>query len=297
MKKKHDVKKIKTIGFSANPRKIFVLFLFIVSQIVFLYSDSFRLKELNITGINNLKGEDVVASSAIPWGEFLWKINSSEIHDRVASLNWVKSSQIQKSFPCSLNIHILEREPSVAITQKDDKSNWYGADADGRVLLKLTEEEANKYPKLITDEKIILDTITEKNKIQNIIAVAQLLPPELKNKISFFDIDTGGYLSFMYTSNNQTFEVIFCNISEIISDDISNENSARINAEIAKKTEDLTQISLQFKNKISTIEHIDLRNPKLYIIRQISPVEPENAKKSSESDKELENQNTNKTED
>ena len=251
MKKKYDVKKIKITSFSANPRKIFVLFLFITAQFIFFFSDSFRLKEIEITGMNNLKGEDVISACSIPWGEYLWKINTSSIHDRLVTINWVKSSKIKKSFPTTIRIDISERQPVVAIAEKNDKIKWYGVDLDGRVLLALTDTEASKIPKLMTDEKIILNSLTDKNKINALLIFSKLLPADIRNKISIYNIDSGGYISFLYSADKKTFEVRFGNIP--------NNNDSQVSNEIKEKMDILSAMLSQLKTRISMIDYIDLR--------------------------------------
>lgn len=251
MKKKYDAKKIRIPSFSANPRKIFVLFLFITAQFIFLFSDSFRLKAVEITGINNIKGDDVVSSCAIPWGEYLWRVNASSIHDRLVLLNWVKSSKVTKSFPSSIHIEISERQPVIAMADRKEKRKWYGVDSDGCVLLALTDNEAKAFPKLLTDEKIILNSLTDKNRINGLLNFSKLMPSDIRSKISFYSIDQGGYISFVYSAGQKDFEVRFGNIF--------NDDDSQVSNEISEKMNILAAMLAQLKNRISMIDYIDLR--------------------------------------
>ncbi len=273
MKRKSDTVKFKLPVVSGNPRKVFVLLLFLLAQLVFITSDSFRLKNVEITGMEHLKGEDVVASCSLPWGKFLWQIDSKSLHDRLAAISWIKSFKIKKKFPGTLKIELSERNPVVAISAADKLHQWFGVDIDGRVLLPLTAKEAESYPKLIVDDKIVVDSLTDKEKIRSIMSFSDLLPLNVRKNVLFYAIDIGGYLSFRYNVGKKDFEIRFGSIEELL----RNPQDTSIN----DKTAILAEMMKQMKDKLSLVEYIDLRYSEP-VVKFIVPPSPKKDKDTEE---------------
>ncbi len=250
-KKSAEINFFKFTGILRNPRHVFLLIIFFLSQIIFLFSDSFRLSRAEVMGIKKLKGEEVIAASVLPWGRYIWRINPSEIEKKLMSLAWVKSLVIKKGFPGKIKIYVTERDPVVVVSSSKNPQKLYGTDFDGRVLLTMTSAEAERFPHLIVDEPVSLGELIDSRKISGTIFFSQLLPVDIKEGIVSYNVDGGGYISFLYRKNNHKFGVRFGMLPAAGS-------SGKAEA-VQAKLDILSVMLEQMKERISSIEYIDLR--------------------------------------
>lgn len=207
MKQKTELFKLRPVFHGSIPRKIFILFIFILSQAIFFSSNCFRLSCIEISGIERIEGKEVLDHCAPPWGKFIWLIDLHSLRDRLATVPWIKDSKVKKCYPNKISITVSERNLVMSIAGTDSAEKWYGVDSDGRVLLELPAEKAGMFPKLLLDEPVIVNSLTDKFKITSVLELNSIIPDNIKEHILYYKIDGGGSVSFFYNTGKKAFEV------------------------------------------------------------------------------------------
>jgi cell division protein FtsQ len=134
----------------------------------------FGINDIQIIGNYHLEKKDVISRSKIQKGEPLFKINLSEIEDRLEQNAWIKRASIKKRLPETLLIKIEEAEPMALLSLK---KRLYLMDGDGELLERLKGDGVpflpvikNINPKKKEDMKEALklvSTLNDKNIIAN----------------------------------------------------------------------------------------------------------------------------------
>lgn len=253
MKKKHSVNlNLRIKRPKLNPKKVFVIVIFLIAQLIFFWSDTFRLKSVEIYGMNHLTGPSVLSHTNMPWGRHIWRINKELISSQITSISWVKSVVVQPCFPATIRIQLSERAPKIAIANDREPELFYGADADGKVLLKLSNQEALTLPKLILNKKIGIGATLEPDKISSVVSFAGHMPEDIRTSITQYRVDDGGYLSFTYRQDQNIFDVNFGALSNY-------ERQEQLKKSVNTKMEIFLVMLKQLQNRIKDIEYIDLR--------------------------------------
>lgn len=242
MKRKTEKFKLKPIFHGSIPRKIFILFLFIISQIIFLSSQSFLLNCVEIKGLERIEGNDIKEKCKPPFGHLIWFANTDAMNESLLSIPWIKDSTIKKVYPNKLVISVSERKLVLAEANEASPNKWYGVDSEGYILAEIESKKAGNYPKLMVQKEIILNSKDSKSNIQSILNVDSIISKKDKQNIKYYKIDEGGYISFVYDTGKRTFEV---KIGEP-------ENAS-------EKMKIFTAMREQMGNQINYLEYIDLR--------------------------------------
>lgn len=207
MKQKSELFKFRPVFHGSMPRKIFIILIFAISQIVFFSSDSFRLTEIEIKGLDRLEGNELVEQCYPPWGKHIWLVDVRKIRDRLATVPWIKDSRVKKVYPDKLALSVTERDLAIAMASSDNKDEWYGADADGCILIKLQKGKEKSYTRLVVDEPMILNTEIDKKKIKLALETNEMIGEKDRKLITHYKIDRMGSISFFYAPSPAYFEV------------------------------------------------------------------------------------------
>ena len=97
-------------------------------------SEVFAVKRITYTTVQHLTNEDISRATAGVRGTNLLRLSTGEIEERLAEFPYVRSVEIHRRFPETLDISLVEYEP-VARIQGKDGGVWLVA-IDGRVLEK-----------------------------------------------------------------------------------------------------------------------------------------------------------------
>jgi cell division protein FtsQ len=93
--------------------------------------DYFTIRDLQITGVNRMAREDVLAQAEIGAGMNLLAVNMENVESMLSRNPWIESAQVTRVLPDTLRIAVTEREPSYLVQFED--SLCY-ADAEGRII-------------------------------------------------------------------------------------------------------------------------------------------------------------------
>ncbi|MBR0519690.1 FtsQ-type POTRA domain-containing protein [bacterium] len=241
-KRKTEKIKFKPIFHGSIARKIFFLSIFVLSQIIFLTSSSFLLNSIEIKGLDKIDGKDVEEHCKPPFGHLIWFTNTDLMNEKILSIPWIKKSKIKKIYPNKLSVSLSERTLVLAEANEKNPNKWYGIDSDGYILTEIDSKKINNFPKIVTNEEVILHSKVNKIHIKSILLVNSLISKENKKNIRYYKIDEGGYISFIYDTGKRTFEV-----------KIGEAENASDKMKIFDAMKD------QMGNQINYLEYIDLR--------------------------------------
>lgn len=99
----------------------------------------FTIDRVVITGNDRLTRDQVLKLAAIPSETTLVKVPTGAIEQRLATSPWVKSAKLDRDFPHTLGIELVERVPSVVVDQGG--ANLWLASRDGYWLDKRSAED------------------------------------------------------------------------------------------------------------------------------------------------------------
>jgi cell division protein FtsQ len=117
------------------PRKAFLLFIFLVAQLIFYSCDLFKLQEITVRGNNKTRTDEILKAAAFPLGKNLFEVSLRGVGERLMKLHWLKRIAAEKHYPSSIRIHVTERTPVLrarSVSRPSEKP--CAVDEDGIVL-------------------------------------------------------------------------------------------------------------------------------------------------------------------
>ncbi|HET9563933.1 MAG TPA: cell division protein FtsQ/DivIB [Mycobacterium sp.] len=102
--------------------------LFVGLGLLLYFTPIMSARNVVITGLGAVSQDEVVAAAAVKQGTPLLQINTDEVAERVATLRRVASARVQREYPSSLRITVIERVPIVV---KDYPDGPHLFDRDG----------------------------------------------------------------------------------------------------------------------------------------------------------------------
>ena len=102
--------------------------LFVGLGLLLYFTPIMSARNVVITGLGAVTQEEVIAAAAVKQGTPLLQINTDEVAERVATIRRVGSARVQREYPSSLRITVVERVPIVV---KDYPDGPHLFDRDG----------------------------------------------------------------------------------------------------------------------------------------------------------------------
>jgi cell division protein FtsQ len=96
--------------------------------LVLYFTPVMSVRETVITGLSVLTEDEVSAAAAVPTGTPLLQVDTDAVAERVATLRRVASARVQREYPSTLRITVVERVPLVV---KDFPDGPHLYDKDG----------------------------------------------------------------------------------------------------------------------------------------------------------------------
>lgn len=216
---------------------IFALIIFLLLFFLFLFRSSiFKIKKENITisGIKNVKKEEVIKVLQLPEGATIFTISTREIGRRILQNPWVESVKVGRRFPNGLSIKIRERKPLALISFNN---STFLVDEEGFIIKAVSEDKVLHVP-LIHDldlkpvkpgQKIKNDTL------ENALKILNSLPPSLYEKIKVVSAPKVERIT-LFTDGG--LEILFGSSEKV-------EEKVKVLLEILKKGEKLIFVDLR----------------------------------------------------
>ena len=102
--------------------------LFVGLGLLLYFTPIMSARNVVITGLGAVTQEEVIAAAAVKQGTPLLQIDTDEVAERVATIRRVASARVQREYPSSLRITVVERVPIVV---KDYPDGPHLFDRDG----------------------------------------------------------------------------------------------------------------------------------------------------------------------
>jgi len=121
-------------GRARRARKVSLVGLFLLGQVLFLFSHVFRLEEVVVRGHQRLSEQAVVRQAALAPGTYLWALSPRRIAARLHGLREVRTVSVSLALPGRVTLEIRERQPVAVLAASDGAGPWLEVDAEGVLL-------------------------------------------------------------------------------------------------------------------------------------------------------------------
>lgn len=140
----------------------------------FYNSEYFKVKSIDIQGNTHYKDEEITELAKEISGANIFEINKKKIEVLVSEeLSWVKEAELNKVFPDSVIIKIIERKPYLKIVYGNE---YFLIDNEGVVLDKVEREDLAYYENLVLVRNAIDYSVDVGEKIarKNVLSCAEI---------------------------------------------------------------------------------------------------------------------------
>jgi cell division protein FtsQ len=232
----------KRYGNVPSAKKVFLLGIFIVAQIIFVNSDFFKLRTVEIIGGERISKDEFLKTLKVPWGSNVAFLSLEPYKSRIERMLWVKSVQVRKLYPGGLVIDVKERNPVICIARQSDQESWYSVDEEGVVLKHLPADKGAELPHLLVADEIKVGGKIESSKVDAIMKFLTHLSAEMNRSIQDYLIEGDSSLSFRYRCNEKLIDVKLGKLENV-----------------EEKMGVFQKILAQMEGKTKSLEYIDLR--------------------------------------
>jgi len=107
---------------------VLLVVLFVGLGLLLYFTPIMAARTVVITGVGAVTQEEVIAAAAVKQGTPLLQVNTDEVAERVATIRRVATARVQREYPSTLRITVVERVPVVV---KDFPDGPHLFDRDG----------------------------------------------------------------------------------------------------------------------------------------------------------------------
>ena len=107
---------------------VLLVVLFVGLGLLLYFTPIMAARNIVITGVGAVSQEEVVAAAAVKQGTPLLQVNTDDVAERVATIRRVGTARVQREYPSTLRITVVERVPVVV---KDFPDGSHLFDRDG----------------------------------------------------------------------------------------------------------------------------------------------------------------------
>ena len=110
---------------------VLLVALFVGLGLLLYFTPIMAARNIVITGLGAVTQEEVIAAAAVKEGTPLLQVNTDDVAERVATIRRVGTARVQREYPSTLRITVVERVPIVV---KDYPDGSHLFDRDGVAL-------------------------------------------------------------------------------------------------------------------------------------------------------------------
>ena len=107
---------------------VLLVVLFVGLGLLLYFTPIMAARNIVITGVGAVSQEEVIAAAAVKQGTPLLQVNTDDVAERVATIRRVGTARVQREYPSTLRITVVERVPVVV---KDFPDGSHLFDRDG----------------------------------------------------------------------------------------------------------------------------------------------------------------------
>lgn len=143
----------------------------------------FSVESIKVVGAKRLTPAQVIARAQVPADATLVRLSKRDIVDRLLADPWIAEARVDRDFPSTVDIEIVERVP-VATIDAGGTRIWL-IDGSGVWLAKRSAEETDSLPVVRDVDKLSpqAGARTESPELLNALAIIGGLSPELLAKV------------------------------------------------------------------------------------------------------------------
>jgi cell division protein FtsQ len=156
------------------------------------FSSMLTVRHVRVTGLDHLTRKTVTTRAAIPAQRPLARIDTTRVEHRVAGLRQVKSAQVTRSWPDTVDIAVTERKPLYRI--EDGNSRLVAGRAG--VAFQVPAKVATELPVAHLDA----DTSRLRSDVGTVLAA---LPDSLRAKVDSVDADDRDAITLRLTKHRR----------------------------------------------------------------------------------------------
>lgn len=119
-----------------NPKRlatVFLLLIFVIGMVFFVRTDFFNVTNIEVVGSSVTPKEEIIARSRIEKGVNIFAFSAGDVQKELEKITMVKSANVIRRFPSTVEIKIEERTGAFVI---EHKGSYYEVDEDGVIILK-----------------------------------------------------------------------------------------------------------------------------------------------------------------
>jgi cell division septal protein FtsQ len=173
-------------------KKIFLTAIFLVAQVLFIYSDYFKVKEIYIFGNSRVSDYLILKTAGIPLDQHLMTLPMGQFRQKLLTIHWVKDASLKWALPSQVKIYVQEREPVLLVRQEKSPGEWYAADIQGMVLYKAGASDLARFPRLAVTEQPQIGQGMPPDQVKAAKDMDGWVSADLKGSINHYSVDNRG---------------------------------------------------------------------------------------------------------
>ena len=87
----------------------------VLSIVLFFTPILFKIVIIDVQGQSYLSAQTIIETSNLQMGQALFTVNSTQVATAIKQNAWVKAVEISKKYPDQIVIHVVERQPIIAL--------------------------------------------------------------------------------------------------------------------------------------------------------------------------------------
>jgi cell division protein FtsQ len=143
----------------------------------------FSVREIQIRGGENVKGDEIIAAAGLRHGANIWRIDAVAIEAKLRKHPWVRRVLVRREFPRKVVVEVEERKPKAIVAV----GRLYYVDADAVLFKEVGHGDKVKFPMLtgLRSDELTKPEPKTRARIQEALALAELLPDQTLSEIRF----------------------------------------------------------------------------------------------------------------
>jgi cell division protein FtsQ len=141
-----------------------------------LESDYFSVREIQVRGVERVRGVELIALAGLKQGMNIWKIDLVAIERVFAKHPWVRRVLVRREFPRRVIIEVEERTPKAVVAM----GQLYYVDSDGVIFAPVGNRDKLELP-LITGlkpEQLSASDVNLRRRLQEALRLGELMALE-----------------------------------------------------------------------------------------------------------------------
>jgi cell division protein FtsQ len=224
-------------------KKIFIVFLFLIAQTLFYYSDFFKLQHIKVYGNRMVSSDKILQVADIPMDHNIVTLPMNLFEKNLTGkIHWIKTVKVRWALPGKVNIYVIERTPCILVKQNGSADQWFTCDEKGMVLYEAPSEDQSKFPRLIINGNLAIGKLISENDISSALTLYKELPEIIKNDVNAFLVEENGEVIILAQRLEKPFKIKVGKVKNL-----------------KPKMERLSAIISMINEKSIAFEYIDLR--------------------------------------